>query len=272
MSADGSYAARLTHDEFDYWWPSISPDGMHIAFSSDRCGGWHFYMMDIDGQNIVTFPDQAKDAAYRAAWSLDGKRIAFTLNHDIYAMNVDGSNFVDLTNSPANNERPSWSPDGTRIVFESSRSYLAPDPDIKSSFVTQLFVMNADGSNPVQLTHIGNLALPEGSANLTEVTFPAWSPDGRYIAFSVLGPDGGLMIMSADGSNQRKLSTVIFGLISTWSPDSKYIAVPAGYGPIVDKDGKEQDTSALYAVDVDTGQSIQLTDFSDDVNYPSWGR
>lgn len=56
-------------------------------------------------------------------------------------MNADGANPINLTNHPAEDNRSSWSPDGTRIAFDSNR-----DGD------REIYVMNADGTNPVNLT------------------------------------------------------------------------------------------------------------------------
>lgn len=75
-------------------------------------------------------------------------------NDEIYIMNSDGSEQTNLSNSPANEWFPSWSPDGNKIVFMSDRT---------GHF--EIYVMNADGSDQVQLTNTG-----------TENSSPAWGP------------------------------------------------------------------------------------------------
>jgi dipeptidyl aminopeptidase/acylaminoacyl peptidase len=144
-------------------------------------------------------------------------KIAFTSDRDgteqIYVMNADGSSPTRLTNGPANNRRPAWSPDGKRIVFASNR-----DGDF------EIYVMDADGSSPTRLTKYG----PPW-----EVGLAAWSPDGTRIAYfeeicdpAPDGCGGSTQIMNADGSDDH--GVVAGGSRPAWSPDGGRIAFGTG--------------------------------------------
>ena len=105
------------------------------------------------------------------SYSAPPAKIVFTSmrdgNYEIYVMDSNGGNQVNLTDDPAVDWDPTWSPDGKRIAFVSSRGpYL------------QIYTMDSDGRNLKQLTHASN------------ASEPAWSPDGKRRLRS-LGPKSG---------------------------------------------------------------------------------
>ena len=135
-------------------------------------------------------------------------QIAFVSNRDgndeIYVMNPDGSNQRRLTNTPAAEWHPAWSPDGTMIVFQ-----------CMSGGTFNVCVVNADGSGYTQLTH---WTKDDGLAQR-----PVWSPDGqRIVVTRELRGAQKLVVMNADGSNQREI--INLGRDPSWSPDGTRIA------------------------------------------------
>jgi Tol biopolymer transport system component len=110
--------------------------------------------MNADGTNRVKL---TRDGDSHPSWSPDGTKIAFTHrdgNDEIYIIDADGKNAVNLTNHKERDYLPSWSPDGKQIIFTSSRDGN-----------DEIYVMDADGKNPVNLTfHRGR------------DYWPSWSP------------------------------------------------------------------------------------------------
>ena len=213
MDAEGTNLARLfdPSPEVPYWsdWsPAWSPDGKRLAFMSTRDGNFDIYVSEVDGANPVPLTQRPDfDSGFEEffadlfgtilggtffvnfAWSPDGSKIAFHQgeagNFYIYLMEDDGTNLVNLTDDPADDQWPAWSPDGTKIPFASDRNGNA-----------EVYVMLADGTNPINLTNH-----PEGDGT------PSWSPDGTKIAFGT-NRDGNaeIYVMEADGTNPVNLT------------------------------------------------------------------
>ena len=171
MNSDGKRVRRLTrHPEYDAV-PAWSPDGQKIAFMSFRDEPRDIYVMNPDGTNLINLTQSPERSDSHPSWSPDGKQIAFTstelfngnalFNSDIFLMDADGGNPINLTNHDAQDQTPDWSPDGNQIAFSSNRDGN-----------WEVYVMNPDGVNPINLTN-----------NPARDGRPDWSPDGRQIAF-----------------------------------------------------------------------------------------
>ncbi|MDQ1729165.1 MAG: hypothetical protein QOD33_1290 [Pyrinomonadaceae bacterium] len=171
-----------------------------------------------------------------------GPRIAFgskrgSVNPDIYLMDLDGSNQVQLTTSLAYDDEPKWSPDGSKIAFISARD---------GNF--EIYTMNADGSAQTRIT---NNILADG--------FPAWSHDGTKIAFIRGNLDNPatfeVYVMNANGSNEMRLTndSVIDG-VPAWSPDGSRIVFMSGGTTVFDPNSFE-----IYAINADGSNRTRLT-------------
>lgn len=160
------------------------------------------------------------------AWSADGRRIAFVVVgyclNAIYVMNSDrtGLRRVLLERGERSGmwtiQELSWSPDGNRLVYTKSFNQ-GQCPMEYSAGITQLFTISVSGSDERRITNGG-----PGDLDLQ----PAWSPDGRSIAFQHERygfDDWGLYVMNPDGSSRRRLDLRGAGY-PDWSPDGTRIA------------------------------------------------
>lgn len=145
--------------------PAVSPDGTKLAFSSDRPGRPMIYISDINGGNIarLTFAGQFNASP---AWSPDGKKLAFAgqvgPNFDIFVLDVETKQMLRLTSArkangrPANNEDPSWSPDGRFVMYTSDRSGK-----------NQIYISTPDGIDERRITlDSANYFKPKWSDNI----------------------------------------------------------------------------------------------------------
>lgn len=209
-------------------WPVVqppfseSPESLVNQFVVDR----DIFTISPDGEGIQRVTTGITDDIH-PVWSADGRKIVFgrrdpsfgRVTGEIYVVDSDGSNLTNLTNTPLfYDHAPSWSPDGNKIVFSSDRAN--PDPLGRPGFSVRtpeqdLFIMNADGSNVVRLT-----------SDAGAEWFPAWSPDGEWIAFTKgrAVERSGIELIRVDGSGRHLLTDA--GFAPQWSPDGSKILFP----------------------------------------------
>lgn len=167
--------------------------------------------------------------------------IAFVKGDDIFVASTDGSSLENVTNSPAMEMHPTWSPDGRKIAF-SRGAEDGTDRDI--------YVMNADGTGVTQVT-------TDGAPDLK----PEWSPDGTTIAFvRNLGGNEEIFLMDAAGGNERQLTHhPMADSAPAWSPDGTTVAYARDYG--------NERSIVLHPVADDAGTNLTSGSFDND---PAW--
>ena len=230
---------------------SYSPD---LAFVSSRDGDYAIYATGAGGgseRRLSESHDLQSDSpnvlfyAVEPAWSPEGTRIAFGSRRDghelIYVMNADGSSVQAVTTTgklPDSN--PSWSPDGSQIVY--------------SGGAGDVYVMKADGSGVTRLT--------KGAA---EERDPAWSPNGRWIAYERREPGGPtreIWVVRADGSDARQVTRFrAESYEPAWSPDSKRLLFASNVGGT---------TFHIYSIDLSGKNVIRRTHGEGDAFEPAW--
>ncbi len=181
-------------------------------------------------------------------------RIAFYSDRDgnpeIYMIDPDTGETIQLTDDPAFDDSPELSPDGSRIVFLTARHDPLPEfPNLKY----EIYIIDIDGSNLTRLT----------TTDAAE-DHPSWSPDGDRILFDADYDQDGLYeiyVMNADGSSLTRLTfNESSDQFADWSPDGARIAYSSYSAGDWD----------IYVMDADGRNPHQLTDSSKWELFPDW--
>jgi len=243
MDSDGGNQRRLTTvDTARHYYPSLSPDGQSVLYSSNMDGRYYIYEQKLSGELVNLWqtgiaPEVSPDGRLIAFVQNDGRRDA------IWVMNRDGRNPRLVY---ANGWDPTWSPDGQKILFAS------PVNDL-----TQLMTINLDGSG---LRQVSDLPLIRGRSD--------WSSDGlKIVTYSGRSWERELFLIPLDGTPARQISPVGGNSQGpTFSPDGEWVAFTAYFDRFRNVHGCE-----IYKMRLDGTQLTRLTnnDYCD--WQPRWG-
>ena len=214
VSEKGGTAEQVTtFKSGDVRWPAMSADGKVITFEHDF-GAWK---LDVatrkaapipiaiaaetqdNTAEVRTFSSEADDYSLEPA----GRRIAVSVHGEIFAAPTDEGDLVQITDSSARDQNPSYSPDGRRLAYISDRSGRE-----------EIYVASTDGAGqPEKISDVDALKLSL-----------AWSPDSKSIAY--VSSDYKLRRYDLETKRTSELATSRYGIFSTpaWSPDGQWIA------------------------------------------------
>ncbi len=221
-----------------------APDGSSILFGVSRSS---VELVDLsrfpekwDSQEVAPLSERN---AFSVDWSPDGKKIVFMSRNEensISLYDLVTKQIRQLTTGQWDGD-PRWSPDGGQIAFRR----VSSDGD---GSVGQLYVMNPDGTNALQLTRDSPF-------------FASWSPDGQQLLYVSEDSPHDIFVIDADGANRRQLTDTEFcESTPSWSPDGQriaYLAAPDG-------------VANIYLMNSGGGGTVKLTDSTDDFGQIAW--
>ena len=207
-----------------------SPNDKNLVFSAKAGAEDQLHIVDIKSTKIIRSIELGLESIYHSSWSPRGDEIAFMgVKHgraDIYVYNLEGEYLRKVTDDPFSNVEPSWSPDGTKLVFASDRNEHLYDPphnftpeqlDMKDY---DIFEINTDGT---------------GLRKLSDSEFldrsPIYSPAGDYIAFqSDRSGVSNIYLKNLESGEEWPITNVITGaFLPTWGGSANRLAFTSFY-------------------------------------------
>ncbi len=256
LQYEGGQVKRLDKLAASSFGESLSPDGKRIAYNRVLVPNRSFAISvaNLDGSNptdLTAFSPSLDQLP--PAWSLNGDLIAYAGSGKVWVISSSGASSSVEVSLGIGGEAPSWSPDGTRLVF------TGREP---GSYTTGVYVVDADGSGLRRLS-------PAGSDDIRA----SWSPDGGLIAFvTQVNQDRftiEINVMTPDGSGRRSLAKHdatgddLGAPPLPWSPDGKMLAI------LTNRDGGGPE---LYVVNADGSGLKRVTDSPEHEFEPEWSQ
>ena len=260
MNGDGSGKVQAVFDPQYDAQPDWSPDGTRIAFRNRRANRFEsaivdFRVLDHAGRPVVRDIPPAPDGTQttQPTWRPDGQGLLYRrtttappTRSDIWVMDADGTNRRPVVVLPEDQFYPSFSPDMRTVLFSSVQGTNRRNiqaMDVATGTVRTLFDHSPESYDSA----------------------PAWSPDGRHIAFeSNLDGDMEIFVMDADGANVRRLTdNAVHDEGPAWSPDGTRIAFSSGADPL---------RLDIWTMAADGSDARAITTYPGREESPDWGR
>lgn len=207
MDYDGNNPQAFTHNGSLNLFPNWAPDNSKLAFVSYRAGKPEINIYSYTDGSRLVFP-MFNTFASTPAISPDGTEVVFALrtprgDADLFISKLDGSGRRNITNNPAIDSSPTWSPSGRQIAYA-------------SGLPSQIYICDADGSNVRRIVKEGG-----------DSDSPAWSPDGRWLAFQWkphLSTNYDLFVAEVGSGAIRQLTNNSgSNEFPSWAPDARHL-------------------------------------------------
>ena len=251
-NADGSDPHRLDIGLGQSISPVFSPDGTKLAFMT-RVGAmtpYSLFVANADGTGARSLTGDMKVVTSELAgitWSPDGQTLVFASidagSDRLYRVGADGGALVALTDEQSNRAWPAWSPDGAWLAYQGKpasegSSLMISRPDgsgertlasvkaFNASFAGAQWAADSQRIayfRSVSGPHVVAFVDLEGQETVVslpdeDAVNPVWSPDGRFLAYSV-NPTGGFVVDMADQTKRILIPTLFSDCGMAWAPD-----------------------------------------------------
>jgi serine/threonine protein kinase len=203
---------QLTDQQGTEYYPSLAPDGKSFVYASDAAGNFDLYIQRVGGKKATNLTKDSPAADTQPAFSPNGEQIAFRSEREPKGIYVMGASSENLRRVADFGYQPSWSPDGKEIVVG---TFGLAAPNTRVGLDNGLWIVNVETGAKRELIK-------------EDATFPAWSPNGKRIAYWFYAKGLGrrdIATIPADGGEPIVITTD-FGTSNwnpVWSPDGKFL-------------------------------------------------